>query len=107
MSRSFTESIVEEAALEWLDELGYSVLHGPSMEIGESAAERSDASFRDVILEGRLRSALARLNPGLRSDAIEDAYRKLTRADVRPWINKCTYSTKNKPKPSPSLKPRG
>ncbi|MDP1858475.1 MAG: type I restriction endonuclease subunit R [Gemmatimonadaceae bacterium] len=88
MSRSFTESIVEEATLEWLDELGYAVLHGPSMEIGESAAERSDASFRDVILEGRLRSALARLNPGLRSDAMDDAYRKLTRADAPSLIER-------------------
>jgi hypothetical protein len=31
-ARSFTESIVEEAALAWLGGLGYTVLHGPNIE---------------------------------------------------------------------------
>ena len=30
------------------------------------------------MLEGRLRDALARLNPGLSTDALEDAFRRLT-----------------------------
>lgn len=29
MSPGFTESVVEEAALAWLEGLGYAVLHGP------------------------------------------------------------------------------
>ena len=29
---SFTESIVEDATLAWLGELGYAVLHGPEIE---------------------------------------------------------------------------
>lgn len=78
----FTESIVEDAALAWLAELGYSVLHGPDIAVGELAAERSDPNYRDVILEGRLRQALLRLNPELPSEAIEDAFRKLTRVDA-------------------------
>jgi len=78
----FTESIVEDAALAWLEGLGYAVLHGPDIAVGEPAAERTDPNFRDVILEGRLRQALARLNPALPSEALEDAYRKLTRADA-------------------------
>jgi type I restriction enzyme R subunit len=32
---TFSESIVEDAAFAWLDELGYSVLHGPDIGIGE------------------------------------------------------------------------
>ncbi len=79
---AFTESIVEEAALAWLAGLGYAVLHGPDIAAGEPAAERSDANYRDVILEQRLRAALARLNPSLPADALEDAYRKFTRADA-------------------------
>ena len=79
---AFTESIVEEAALAWLEGLGYAVLHGPEIAAGEPAAERRDPNYRDVILEKRLRAALARLNPGLPAEAIEDAYRKLTRADA-------------------------
>jgi len=38
----FTESIVEEAALAWLESLGYAVLHGPDIAAGEPNAERSD-----------------------------------------------------------------
>lgn len=42
MSKSFTESVVEDAALAWLDSLGYAVLHGPGIAAGEPVAERSD-----------------------------------------------------------------
>ena len=45
-------------------------------------AERSDPSYRDAVLEGRLRQALVRLNPDLPADALEDAYRRLTRTDA-------------------------
>ncbi|MEK7717187.1 MAG: type I restriction endonuclease subunit R, partial [Pseudomonadota bacterium] len=79
---AFTESIVEDAALAWLEELGYAVVHGPEIAVGEPAAERSDPNYRDVVLEGRLRQALVRLNPDLPPDAIEDAFRKLTRTDA-------------------------
>jgi len=78
----FTESIVEEAALGWLADLGYAVLHGPDIAAGEPNAERNDSGYRDVILENRCRQALARLNPDLPSEALEDAYRKLSKADA-------------------------
>lgn len=78
----FTESVVEDAALAWLARLGYSILHGPDIAAGMPDAERADPNYRDVILEGRLRSALRRLNPGLPPEAIEDAHRKLTRTDA-------------------------
>src|SRR5690606_16555884 len=79
---AFAESVVEEAALGWLHELGYTVLHGPEIAAGEPGAERTDPGYRDAILEGRLRAALARLNPQLPAEALEDAYRKLTRTDA-------------------------
>jgi len=78
---TFTESIVEEAALAWLAALDYTVLHGPDLAVGMPAAERSDPNYRDVVLEGRLRQALVRLNPELPAEALEDAYRKLTRSE--------------------------
>ena len=78
----FTESVVEDAALSWLASLGYAVLHGPDIAVGMSGAERSDPNYRDVVLEGRLRQALVRLNPDLPAEAIEDAYRRLTRSDA-------------------------
>jgi type I restriction enzyme R subunit len=76
---AFTESVVEDAALGWLATLGYAVRHGPEIAAGEPAAERNDPGYRDVFLERRLRQALARLNPVLSADALEDAFRKLTR----------------------------
>jgi type I restriction enzyme R subunit len=81
-SRAFSESVVEDAALAWLDSLGYAVLHGPQIAAGEVGAERGDVSCRDVFLEARLRRALARLNPDLPPEAVEDAYRKLKRSDA-------------------------
>ncbi len=78
--KSFTESVVEEAALEWLAGLGYAVLNGPAIAPGELLAERGD--YREVVLEGRLRRALGRLNPDLSPEAQEDSYRKLTRVDA-------------------------
>ena len=71
------ESTVEAAALGWLDSIGWSVAHGPDMAPDTPTAERGD--YGDVVLEGRLRTALARLNPNLPDDAIEDALRRLTR----------------------------
>ena len=82
MPGTFTEWVVEEAALGWLGEIGYTVPHGPPIAAGEPAAERSDPAYRDVILENRLRQALARLNPELPPEVLEDAYRKLTKADA-------------------------
>jgi type I restriction enzyme, R subunit len=79
---AFTESVVEEAALAWLDGLGYRVLFGPAIAAGEPGAVRTDPRCRDVVLERRLRQALARLNPGLPPEALEDAFRKLTRMDA-------------------------
>jgi len=79
MVHSLTESIVEDATLGWLSELGYAVLFGPDIAAGELGAERSDPGFRDVVLENRLQNAFARLNPKLPPEALEDAYRKLMR----------------------------
>jgi type I restriction enzyme, R subunit len=77
----FTESVVEEAALAWMEGLGYAVLHGPDIAAGELGAERNDPTYRDVVLEGRLRQALVRLNPDLPHEALDDAFRKVVRAD--------------------------
>lgn len=76
----FTESTVEDAALAWLDELGYTVASGPDIAPGELLAERTD--FGQVVLEERLRQALARLNPDLPAEALDDAFRKLTHTDA-------------------------
>jgi type I restriction enzyme, R subunit len=75
----FTESVVEQAALAWLDGLGWTVKHGPDIAPGELAAERSD--YTQAVLGERLRQALARLNPALPPEALDDAFRKLMRPE--------------------------
>ncbi len=73
MTFGFTESVVEDAALSWLEGLGYTVAHGPEIAPGEMFAERSDPSYRDVVLERRLREAVVRFNPSLRPEALDDS----------------------------------
>ncbi len=73
---SFTEVSIEEAALFWLQSLGWRVSHGADIAPDAPGAERSD--YREVVLVQRLRDALARLNPDLPEDALEDAFRRLT-----------------------------
>ena len=52
---ALNESIVEDAALTWIEELGYAVGHGPNLAPGEPAAERD--WFGEVVLVGRVREA--------------------------------------------------
>ena len=78
----FTESIVEEAALAWLKAIGWQVVPGSDIAVGEPSAERSDLNYRDVVLGRRLRQTLGHLNPDLPAEALEDACRKLTRSDA-------------------------
>lgn len=76
---AFTESVVEDAALAWLESVGYTIKHGPEIGPGELFAERGD--YGQVLLADRLRQALARINPALPADAIEDAFRKIIRLE--------------------------
>jgi type I restriction enzyme R subunit len=76
---AFSESVVEDAAVGWLESVSWQVLHGPQIAPETPAAERAD--YGEVILARRLRDALARLNPALPAEALGDAFRKLTRPE--------------------------
>ncbi len=76
MPSHFTESEVEIAALDWLGELRWSVVHGTAIAPGELLAERKE--FGEVVLSGRLADALARLNPLLPGEALKRAAYVLT-----------------------------
>jgi type I restriction enzyme R subunit len=78
----FTESDVEEAALGWLETLGYTIKHGPEIVFDAEGGERADPEYRDTILQNRLYEALIRLNPGLPMAAIGEAYRRLLRVEA-------------------------
>ena len=68
--------------LGWLEALGYTVRHGPEIAFGIDGGERSDPGYHDTILQNRLHRALTRLNPGLPTAAVFDAYRKLLRVET-------------------------
>ena len=72
-----SESTVEAAALDWLATLGWAVAYGPDIAPDTPTAERTE--YGKVVLQDRLRSALARLNPDLPAEALDDALRRLTR----------------------------
>lgn len=75
-SVGFTESVVEEATLDWFGQIGYAIEHGPGIAPGEVGAERTD--YHEVILGGRLRDALVRINLGASVEAIAEAVRLVT-----------------------------
>lgn len=74
-----TESVVEQAALAWLESVGWQIINGAEIAPGELDAEREN--YGQVILERRLQEALARLNPKLPTEALDDAYRKFLRPE--------------------------
>lgn len=76
MPASFTESVVEEAALAWFADLGFEVRFGPDIAHDGPDPERAD--YREVVLAGRLRDALERLNPAASAEARDEAFRRVS-----------------------------
>ena len=74
-----TESDVENATLEWLSGHGWKIANGRDNALDDPYTERDNVG--QVVLEYRLRDALAALNPSVPSSALDDAYRKLTRPE--------------------------
>ena len=72
-----SEATVESAVLAWLEGAGWAVAHGPDIAPDTPGAERGD--YGDVVLRGRLRVALAGLNPHLPEESHDDALRRLIR----------------------------
>jgi len=73
----FREDHLEQATLEWLQNLGYQTLYGPDISPGGSFSERD--SFYDVVLYGRLKTALKRINSKFSDSLIEELTKKITR----------------------------
>ena len=75
MAPFMTEDDLEQMSLEWFQEIGYTFIHGPLLAPDGETPERDD--FRQVVLTGRLRSALTKLNPGVPAATIESAVLQL------------------------------
>jgi type I restriction enzyme, R subunit len=74
-----TESVVEDACLEWFRTLGFSTAYGPDIGPDGSAEERS--SWEDVILVSRLREAVAEVNPDLPHAAVDQVVATVLRPE--------------------------
>ena len=75
MKDNFYESHLEQATLEWFEELGYETVFAPDIAPDGEYPERED--YSDVILKERLHEALERINPTLPDEAIEEAIRQI------------------------------
>lgn len=79
---NFTEGAIEQTTLAWFANLGYDIAYGPDIAFDGAAPERdAEANYADVVLIGRLRSALERINATLPAEAINEAIRKITRPE--------------------------
>ena len=75
----YTESDLEQATLEWLEELEYGVVGGPEIAPPPDGERPERTSYQDVVLVERLKSAIAKFNPEIPKEAKEEALRKVLR----------------------------
>ena len=75
-----TEAAVEQALLEQLRALGYSIER--EEDIGPDGHRPARESHDEVVLKKRFEDAVARLNPGLPLEARQDAIRKVTQSEL-------------------------
>jgi type I restriction enzyme, R subunit len=70
-----TENQLEQEALGWLTEVGYTHRYGPDIAPDTQMPER--AHYQQVLLPFRLREAIHRLNPGIPTRAKEEAFKQV------------------------------
>jgi type I restriction enzyme R subunit len=70
-----TEDQLEQEALGWLQDVGYTHRYGPDIAHDGPTPERS--SYRQVLLPFRLREAIRRLNPDIPTAVREDALKQV------------------------------
>lgn len=71
------ESAIEEMVIEELQSLSYTYVSG--VDLAPDALNPERSSYGDVLLLGRLQTAVHKLNPTIPADAIQSAVRKLSR----------------------------
>jgi len=72
-----TESDIEELVIELLEKQGYQYIYAPDIAPDGKTPERS--GFEDVLLTDRLKNAVARINPDISADLMEDAIKQIKR----------------------------
>lgn len=86
--RVISEDDVEQAMLQWLAELGWTIAHGPHISPPDARTPGTERqTYRDVVLAQRLRDALARLNRHIPPAARDDALRRVLSPNVPGLVN--------------------
>ena len=80
MTAKFTESTVEEATLQYFQDLGYAYLPGPDI-AHDSDLFPERLGYGDVLLRQRLRDSLVRINPNIPVTAIDEAINRISRTE--------------------------
>ena len=74
-----SEDQLEQICLEWFREVGYEYAFGPDIAHEGEVPERTD--YRQVVLAGRLLSAMQKINPHIPLGALEEAALTATKPD--------------------------
>lgn len=78
-----SEDHLEQAALDWLRGLGWAVAHGPDISPPDGQTPGTEReTYRQVVLRGRLRDAIRRLNPDIPPGALDDALRLVLNPNI-------------------------
>ncbi|MCA9767073.1 MAG: type I restriction endonuclease subunit R, partial [Carnobacterium sp.] len=72
----FHEDELEQASLEWLENLGYEIKNGPEISNDGDYPERNH--YADVVLNGRLEKVLQRINPKASATTVQRAIQQVT-----------------------------
>ncbi|MEO0266024.1 MAG: type I restriction endonuclease subunit R [candidate division WOR-3 bacterium] len=85
MKAQLTEDyMVEQPAINWFREIGYSYIHGSDLIPDNEERE----SYRDVVLKKRFLSAIKKINPWLDDRLSEEVYKKVKNLDHPDFIMK-------------------
>lgn len=69
------DTLVEQPVIDWLRDLGYETLFSPDLAPGGAFMERGD--YHEVVLEGRLKRALKRINPNIPDTALDEVANRI------------------------------
>jgi type I restriction enzyme R subunit len=85
MTPTLTEDyLVEQPAIEWLKELGYSYTHGSNL----SPENEERESLRHVILKKRFLQTIKRINPWLTNHLAEEVYKRVIELEHPDFVMK-------------------
>ena len=78
MRNSITENEIEQIAIDYLQNMGYTHVLGTAI---SPDGEHPERQYNEVVLVTRLRDAIDKLNPSVSQDAKDDALKKVLRTD--------------------------